>query len=62
MTDNRMFFGLLCRHEWDEVDSGTIKTLAGLDHTKPENWIETGIVIKLRCRHCGDVKIRKSRP
>lgn len=58
---SRLLFGLLCRHKWEIIGEGTIKSLIGLDRTKEENWIETGIVVKLRCEHCGDVKLRQSR-
>jgi hypothetical protein len=49
----RRFFGLLCAHKWEMVARYSM-----VGHVSTD-WV--GVIVELRCEHCGDVRWRKSR-
>lgn len=48
----RRFFGLFCAHQWEEIDR--------YKKVGAESGRWAGVIIELRCKHCGDVTWRKS--
>jgi hypothetical protein len=50
-VNNRRFFGLLCAHKWE------IATQSNILRSRSQEC--AGLLVVLRCEHCGDLKQKR---